>query len=142
MNVHAQWFPRSSMQDPSRKAFLCSSVLCAGLGPLVYYLIQKGFTRTEYYQMALEQLHNHPEALEALGAPLQVHHLPVLSRDHLVDIVEARLKIPVSGPKAKGHLLTQSTRSAPFQRWNLQEVVLELSDGQRIPVFTHSKEGK
>ncbi|KAM6156646.1 cytochrome c oxidase assembly factor 1 homolog isoform 1-T3 [Erethizon dorsatum] len=130
------------MQDSSRKALLYSGVLCAGIGPLLYYLIQKGFTRTEYYQMALEQLHGHPEALEALGLPLRVHHLPMLSRDYLVDIADARLKIPISGPKAKGHLLTRSTRSAPFQRWNLQEVVLELKDGQRIPVFTHSEEGK
>ncbi|XP_063089974.1 cytochrome c oxidase assembly factor 1 homolog isoform X4 [Cavia porcellus] len=107
---------RSSMQDPSRRVLLYTSVLCAGTGPLVYYLIQKGLSRTEYYQMALEQLHGHPEALEALGSPLRVHHLPMLSRDHFVDITDARLKIPISGPKAKGHLLTRSTRSAPFKR--------------------------
>nr|XP_023420979.1 cytochrome c oxidase assembly factor 1 homolog isoform X2 [Cavia porcellus] len=131
---------RSSMQDPSRRVLLYTSVLCAGTGPLVYYLIQS-LSRTEYYQMALEQLHGHPEALEALGSPLRVHHLPMLSRDHFVDITDARLKIPISGPKAKGHLLTRSTRSAPFKRWTLQEVVLELGDGQRIPVFTPGEQG-
>lgn len=42
--------------------------------------------------MALEQLHGHPEALEALGSPLRVHHLPMLSRDHFVDITDARVR--------------------------------------------------
>ncbi|XP_023569273.1 cytochrome c oxidase assembly factor 1 homolog isoform X2 [Octodon degus] len=129
------------MQASWRKALLYSSALCTGIGPLLYYLIQR-LTRAEYYQMALEQLHGHREALEALGSPLRVHCMPILSKDHLVDIADARLKIPVSGPKAEGCLLTRSTRSAPFQRWNLQEVILELKDGQQIPVFTHSEEGK
>ncbi|KAM5273616.1 cytochrome c oxidase assembly factor 1 homolog [Ctenodactylus gundi] len=128
------------MPQPSRKVLLYSSVVCTGIGPLLYYLIQKSFTRTSYYQMALEQLHSHPEALDALGTPLKVHYLPVMTRKNFVDITDAQLMIPVSGPKAKGQLYTRSTRDAPFQRWNLQEVTLELQGGQQIPVFSRTED--
>ncbi|XP_010609147.1 cytochrome c oxidase assembly factor 1 homolog isoform X2 [Fukomys damarensis] len=141
MNCHTQ-SPRSSMRAPLGKELLYSGVLCAGIGPLLYYFIQKGLSRTEYYQMALEQLHSHTKALEALGSPLTVHRLPMLSQDHSVDINSAQLKIPVSGPKAKGHLYTRSSRGAPFQRWHLQEVILKLQDGQQIPVFRRSEAEK
>jgi len=83
----------------------------------------------------LEQLQGHPEALEALGTPLNVHCLRLTDKYNFVDIAEAQLKIPVSGPKSEGHLHVISSRDAPFQRWHLQEVFLKLEDGQQIPVF-------
>ncbi|XP_030880141.1 cytochrome c oxidase assembly factor 1 homolog isoform X2 [Leptonychotes weddellii] len=102
---------------------------------LTYCLIQKAFSKATYYQQALEQLHGHPEALEALGTPLNVHCLRLTDKYNFVDIAEAQLKIPVSGPKSEGHLHVISSRDAPFQRWHLQEVFLKLEDGQQIPVF-------
>ncbi|XP_063089973.1 cytochrome c oxidase assembly factor 1 homolog isoform X3 [Cavia porcellus] len=124
---------RSSMQDPSRRVLLYTSVLCAGTGPLVYYLIQKGLSRTEYYQMALEQLHGHPEALEALGSPLRVHHLPMLSRDHFVDITDAREQDGISAPTD----ISQMTRVLnispyiylPFLLLSLRSILFQ------IPIF-------
>uniref|UniRef100_A0A8D2AV79 Cytochrome c oxidase assembly factor 1 n=1 Tax=Sciurus vulgaris TaxID=55149 RepID=A0A8D2AV79_SCIVU len=127
------------MPEPLGKMFLYTSVLMAGTCPLFYYLVQKGFARTSFYQMALEQLHSHPEALEALGTPLHVHYLQLPSKHNFVDITVAWLKIPVSGSKSEGHVYTRSTRVAPFQRWQLQEVVLELKDGQKIPLFMVSE---
>ncbi|KAF3817085.1 hypothetical protein GH733_013827 [Mirounga leonina] len=123
---------------------------------LTYCLIQKAFSKATYYQQALEQLHGHPKALEALGTPLNVHCLHLTDKYNFVDIAEAQvtcfpcspqagclrkeLKIPVSGPKSEGHLHVISSRDAPFQRyweggWHLQEVFLKLEDGQQIPVF-------
>uniref|UniRef100_A0AAA9S1S3 Cytochrome c oxidase assembly factor 1 n=1 Tax=Bos taurus TaxID=9913 RepID=A0AAA9S1S3_BOVIN len=98
------------------------------------------FSRASYYQLALEQLHSHPEALEALGTPLNVHYLRLTDKYNFVDIADAKLKIPVSGPKSEGHLYVSSSRDAPFKRWNLQEVFLELKDGQQIPLFKPSRD--
>nr|XP_021522450.1 uncharacterized protein LOC105731528 [Aotus nancymaae] len=100
----------------------------------------KTYSRSLYYKLALEQLQNHPEAQEALGPPVNIHHLKLTGKDNFVDIADAKLKIPVSGSKSEGHLHVHSTRSGPFQRWHLDEVFLELKNGQQIPVFNLSGE--
>ncbi|XP_058390669.1 cytochrome c oxidase assembly factor 1 homolog isoform X2 [Diceros bicornis minor] len=128
------------MSMPLGKLVLFTSVMAGGSCTLIYYLIQKAFSRASYYQLALEQLRSRPEALEALGSPLNVHYLHLTDKYNFVDIADAQLKIPVSGSKSEGHLYVSSSRDAPFKRWHLQEVVLELKDGQQIPVFKFSGE--
>ncbi|KAM7120162.1 cytochrome c oxidase assembly factor 1 homolog isoform 2-T6 [Molossus nigricans] len=123
------------MPMPLGKLILFTSVMASGGGALMYYLIQKTFSRASYYQLALEQLHSHPKALEALGTPLSIHYLELTDKYNFVDIADAQLKIPVSGSKSAGYLYVSSSRDAPFNRWHLQEVFLELKDGQQIPVF-------
>ncbi|XP_053464661.1 cytochrome c oxidase assembly factor 1 homolog [Nycticebus coucang] len=130
-----QKHPGSRTSMPLGKLILFSSVLFSGGFALVYYLIQKTFSRASYYQLALEQLHSHPEAQEALGTPLSVHHLQLTDKYNFVDIADAQLKIPVSGSKSEGYLYVSSSRAAPFQRWHLNEVFLVLKDGQKVPVF-------
>lgn len=122
------------------KLILLTSVMSAGAGTVTYYLIQKSFSRTSYYRLALEQLNNNPEALEALGTPLNIHYLKLTDKNNFVDITDAKLKIPVSGTKSEGHVYVTSSRDAPFQRWNLQEVFLELKDGEQIPMFKLSED--
>ncbi|NP_001358247.1 cytochrome c oxidase assembly factor 1 homolog isoform e [Homo sapiens] len=100
----------------------------------------KFHSRALYYKLAVEQLQSHPEAQEALGPPLNIHYLKLIDRENFVDIVDAKLKIPVSGSKSEGLLYVHSSRGGPFQRWHLDEVFLELKDGQQIPVFKLSGE--
>ncbi|XP_054420320.1 cytochrome c oxidase assembly factor 1 homolog [Pteronotus mesoamericanus] len=123
------------MPVPLGKLVLFTSVMTSGGCALVYYLVQKTFSRASYYQLALEQLHSHPEALEALGTPLNIHYLQLTDKYNFVDIADAQLKIPVSGSRSAGHLYVTSSRDTPFNRWYLQEVFLELKDGHQIPVF-------
>ncbi|KAK2495929.1 hypothetical protein MC885_010918 [Smutsia gigantea] len=75
------------------------------------------YTEASYYQLGLEQLHSHPEALEALGCPLNVRFLRLTDKHNFVDIADAQLKIPVSGSKSEGHLYVSSSRSGPFKRY-------------------------
>ncbi|XP_055967051.1 cytochrome c oxidase assembly factor 1 homolog [Sorex fumeus] len=117
------------------KLMLFTSVVSAGGCTVMYYLIQKSFSRASYYRLALEQLNNNPGALEALGTPLNIHYLQLIDKYNFVDITNAQLKIPVSGSKTEGHVYVSSSRDAPFQRWHLQEVFLQLKDGQQIPIF-------
>ncbi|KAG8515090.1 Cytochrome c oxidase assembly factor 1, partial [Galemys pyrenaicus] len=121
----------SRMSVPLRKLFVLTGVMTAGGCSLVYYLIQskkkkscnhclcplETFSRASYYQLALEQLHSHPSALEALGTPLNVHYLQLTDKYNFVDIADAQLKIPVSGSKSEGHLYVTSSRDAPFKRY-------------------------
>uniref|UniRef100_A0A8B9X517 Cytochrome c oxidase assembly factor 1 homolog n=1 Tax=Bos mutus grunniens TaxID=30521 RepID=A0A8B9X517_BOSMU len=106
------------MSMPLGKQVFFAGVAASGSCAILYYLVQKMFSRASYYQLALEQLHSHPEALEALGTPLNVHYLRLTDKYNFVDIADAKLKIPVSGPKSEGHLYVSSSRDAPFKRYD------------------------
>ncbi|KAM4688778.1 cytochrome c oxidase assembly factor 1 homolog [Discoglossus pictus] len=114
-------------------------VVSGGGCALMYYLMQKNFAKKPYYLDALEQLRSQSQALEILGAPpLKVHHLRLTDRKNHVDQAKAQIKIPVSGTKSAGHLYTTSVRDNMNRRWCLQEVVLQLNNGQRIPIYLSS----
>lgn len=56
------------------------------------------FSRASYYQLALEHLHSHAEALEALGTPLSVHYLQLTDKYNFEDIADAQVMCPPPRP--------------------------------------------
>ncbi|KAM9077941.1 cytochrome c oxidase assembly factor 1 homolog isoform 2-T3 [Megaptera novaeangliae] len=74
------------------KQIFFTGVAASGGCALLYYLIQKAFSRASYYQWALEHLRSHPEALDALGTPLNVHHLRLTDKYNFVDIANAKVE--------------------------------------------------
>ncbi|XP_043937383.1 cytochrome c oxidase assembly factor 1 homolog [Protopterus annectens] len=116
-------------------------IMTGGGCAVMYYLMQKNFARSEYYRLAMEQLNSHHIALERLGAPpIKAHNIRFTDRSNRIDKSVAQIKIPVSGAKSAGYLYTSSVRDAVLSRWCLQEVVLQLKDGQRIHIFNTNDE--
>lgn len=60
------------------------------------------FSRASYYQLALEHLHSHAEALEALGTPLSVHYLQLTDKYNFEDIADAQVMPPAPAPWTAG----------------------------------------
>ncbi|XP_012690691.1 cytochrome c oxidase assembly factor 1 homolog [Clupea harengus] len=117
------------------------TVLTGGGCGMMYYLMQKNFAQAEYYRLALEHLNGHSTAMSCLGAPpLKVHNLHLSDRYNRMDHTRAQIKIPVTGSKTGGYLFATSVRDPFMNRWHIQEVVLQLREGERIQVFTPEPE--
>ncbi|XP_047444436.1 cytochrome c oxidase assembly factor 1 homolog [Mugil cephalus] len=110
----------------------------AGTG-IMYFLLQKKFSESEYYRLALQELEACPVAMEKLGAPpLKVHNIHLMDRNNRVDQQTAQIKIPVTGSRTGGYLYTCSLRDPITNRWCLKEAALKLREGQTISLLKSS----
>ncbi|KAG8572601.1 hypothetical protein GDO81_012100 [Engystomops pustulosus] len=111
-------------------------VVSGGGCAMMYYLIQKSFAQKEYYLDALEKLESQSNVLEMLGAPpLKVHNLRLTDRYNRVDKTTAQIKIPVSGSTMGGHLYSTAVKDQFSRRWNLQDVLLKLNNGEDVSIY-------
>ncbi|XP_069586284.1 cytochrome c oxidase assembly factor 1 homolog [Ranitomeya imitator] len=111
-------------------------VVSGGGCAMMYYLIQKSFAQKEYYLDALQKLQSQSNVLEMLGAPpLKVHNLRLTDRYNHVDKTTAQIKIPVSGTTMGGYLYSTAVKDQFSRRWNLQDVMLKLNNGESVPIY-------
>ncbi|XP_073406136.1 cytochrome c oxidase assembly factor 1 homolog [Dendrobates tinctorius] len=119
-----------------RQMAIYLGVVSGGGCAMMYYLIQKSFAKKEYYLDALQKLQSQSNVLEMLGAPpLKVHNLRLTDRYNHVDKTTAQIKIPVSGTTMGGYLYSTAVKDQFSRRWNLQDVILKLNNGESIPIY-------
>ncbi|KAM9308223.1 cytochrome c oxidase assembly factor 1 homolog [Gastrophryne carolinensis] len=125
----------ASIRQLKDLAIFFGVVSSAGCGTM-YYLIQKSFAKKEYYTAAVEKLESQPSALKIIGAPpLKVHFLNLMDKYNHVDKSSAQIKIPVSGSLLAGELCSTAVRDHQNQRWDLQDVTLQLNNGETIQIY-------
>ncbi|XP_067109048.1 cytochrome c oxidase assembly factor 1 homolog isoform X1 [Osmerus mordax] len=115
-----------------------TTVFTGGCIGTMYYLIQKEFQNSEYYQLALKKLEANPVAMESLGAPpLKVYNIHLTDRHNQVNHQSAQIKIPVKGGVTGGYLYTSSIRDTDTKSWNLRLAMLHVREGQQINLLAH-----
>ncbi|XP_029686346.1 cytochrome c oxidase assembly factor 1 homolog [Takifugu rubripes] len=110
-----------------------TTVLTGGGIGTMYYLMQKQFSKADFYKLALQKLEACPVAMEWLGCPpLKVHNIHLNDRTNRIDGQTAQLKIPVSGSKTGGYLYMSSVRDPDANAWRLKQAVLKIREGATI----------
>lgn len=104
-------------------------VLVAVLGGGVVYLFQSSGIQDE----VLERVRTHPEAVAALGEPIEAGWL-IQGSIHLSDDGgEADFSLPVSGPDGSGRAYVVAQRRAG--EWQFEELVLRVEGGATIDLL-------
>ncbi|CAI8058438.1 Cytochrome c oxidase assembly factor 1 homolog [Geodia barretti] len=106
-----------------KKAALYGAVLSATGCSVLYYLIQRNFARSPYYQQSIVALRQHQVACRLLGEPLRFQTLRLGNQQNWVTTEEAHVMIPVSGRRSAGQL--RSTAVFRDGQWHLTDLVLE-----------------
>ncbi|TWW73403.1 hypothetical protein D4764_15G0007970 [Takifugu flavidus] len=102
-----------------------TTVLTGGGIGTMYYLMQKQFSKADFYKLALQKLEACPVAMEWLGCPpLKVHNIHLNDRTNRID-----------GQTAQTLLLMASwveREEKEEDRWRLKQAVLKIREGATI----------
>lgn len=94
------------------------------------YLLFGSMRRSGAYQDALRALRGHPAAREVLGEPMEAGWLTTGNINVTPAAGEAKLAIPVSGPRGRGTLYVEAVKRAG--KWQMNLLELAPSAGARI----------
>jgi len=111
-------------------------VLAAAAGSCGY-LVFRSIRTSGAYQKAVQELRRHPAAREALGEPIAEGMLVTGSVDVTGPAGQAKLAIPVSGPKGEGTLYVEAVKRAG--EWEMTLLQLEPPSGARIDLRAGSE---
>jgi hypothetical protein len=116
-----------------------SLVLLAAFVGGVLALVVGVFRSSDVYQEALARVRAHPEVVAYLGQPVEPGFLPSGSINISGSGGDARLEIPVSGPKGSGTIYLEAKREAG--EWQYSRLLFVGSGGQpRIDMLVDEKE--
>ena len=85
---------------------------------------------SDVYQSAMAEAMADPEVLNALGEPVEAGLIPSGSISVENSTGEASLSIPISGPKGKGTLYVEATKSAGTWDYTVLEVTVDGQPGR------------
>jgi hypothetical protein len=89
----------------------------------IFFSIVAAFQGSDVYKMGLEKLNSNPEAVRLLGTPIETG-FPTGNFNLSGPGGEATLAIPVSGPKGKGTVYIEATKSMDV--WRFEHIQLQV----------------
>uniref|UniRef100_T1JLP3 Cytochrome c oxidase assembly factor 1 homolog n=1 Tax=Strigamia maritima TaxID=126957 RepID=T1JLP3_STRMM len=106
--------------------------------------IQSGIWNSEYYKSSMKLLRQHNGVRKLLGEPIKDGNMDLGDNYNLVDGLNARLKVPVRGPKQKGELFVFASRTQHSDSYVVDRLELQLDtdDTRRLLVFDKNKLNK
>ncbi|XP_041374447.1 uncharacterized protein LOC121387409 [Gigantopelta aegis] len=100
------------------------------IGSAAYFhqKIQGGFRDAEYYKKATQMLRRYGPAVEQFGQPITTKNIDLGdTNSNCVDGYNAKMSIPVKGPKGKGVLHLNATRKDLSTAWEIDRLDLEFN---------------
>lgn len=113
---------------PSRRTLgsLCICGALASISGLAYmrWRLEDQVRRTEYYQLAIQQLRQHSGAVDLLGEPIKESGFSLSNEKNRCDGDKAQLQVAVQGSKDKGTVYFWAINSQK-QGWLIDRLELE-----------------
>jgi hypothetical protein len=91
--------------------------------------------QSDAYKMALARAQANPAVIEAIGSPISQNGIVAGSSNVTGPTGEAKLSMPLSGPKGKATLYVEATKSADVWYFQMMVVKIERTD-ERIDLNT------
>ncbi|XP_067127054.1 cytochrome c oxidase assembly factor 1 homolog [Centruroides vittatus] len=119
-----------------------TGIACSAGGLYIQSKIRDNMKKGNYYSDSLKLLRQHTGAADLLGQPIKVGKLDLGDEENYLDGLKTTLKVPVKGPKEKGHLFIWADRQKPGDIWTVQRLELSLNKiaDSRLLIFDKSKE--
>ncbi|BFZ19346.1 hypothetical protein BsWGS_22385 [Bradybaena similaris] len=117
----------SLWSSPLTKVALCTGVFVTGAITWMENRLQNNFRKQDYYQEPLAILHRYEPAAQFLGRPIYGGRVDLSDDSKFkVELVKAKVTIPLKGPKGKGILHVLASRQTLADKWNIDLLDLEI----------------
>lgn len=103
---------------------LCILLIVGGAAG-IFAAVFSSIKSSDVYQTALTEATTNSELVNTLGDPIKAGFFPSGSISIENSTGEASLSIPISGPKGKGTLYVEATKSAGTWTYSVMEVAVE-----------------
>jgi hypothetical protein len=96
----------------------------AGFALAVFYFVVGVMKESDAYKMALARAQTNPAVIEAIGSPISQTGIVAGNSNVTGPTGEAKLSIPLSGPKGKATLYVEAKKSADI--WSFQTMLVKI----------------
>ncbi|KAJ9584295.1 hypothetical protein L9F63_021364 [Diploptera punctata] len=104
-------------------------VIVASTGFYLHWKLQDNVKNEEFHREAMKILRNHSPSVMLLGEPIKAGNVDLGNRSiNFCDGTNAKLEVPVSGPKNKGILYFWAVKDDIQQKWNVHRMELGLKN--------------
>ena len=116
-------------------------LLAVLLGCAIFFVVTKAMKASDAYQTAFDMAKDDPRVIAVLGKPISPGYFTSGSINVNGPSGDAELSIPISGPKGKGTIYLEATKSAG--EWTYSKLEVELTEsGKRIDLKAKSDESE